>query len=152
MMNYYIYEIELYKILIASDENIITCVKCIETFDGVKKASALTDKAAKQLDEYFTGKRRIFDLPLNPQGTEFQKAVWNALLTVPYGETASYKQIAERIGNPKACRAVGIANNKNPIWIIIPCHRIIGAGGQLVGYGGGLEMKEKLLKLEKSLL
>ena len=110
--------------------------------------SKLTDKAAKQLEEYLLGKRREFDLKLCLKGTVFQQSVWNALKTIPYGETRSYKQIAEQIGNPKAVRAVGMANNKNPIWIIIPCHRVIGSSGSLVGYGGGLNIKEKLLLLE----
>ena len=94
------------------------------------------------------GKRKSFDLPLKPEGTEFQKKVWNALLDIPYGETRSYKDIAVAIGNPKACRAVGMANNRNPISIIIPCHRVIGANGSLVGYGGGLPIKIELLNLE----
>lgn len=104
--------------------------------------------AAEQLRDYLAGNRQLFDLPLEPQGTEFQKSVWNALLAIPYGEIRSYKQMAQAIDNPKACRAVGMANNKNPILIVIPCHRVIGSDGSLVGYGGGLELKEKLLKLE----
>ena len=98
------------------------------------------------------GKRIRFDLPLNPRGTEFQQQVWKAMCDIPYGETRSYKQIAETIGNPKAVRAVGMANNRNPLLIVIPCHRVIGANGKLVGYGAGIAMKEYLLKLEKSLL
>jgi len=112
------------------------------------KPSALSELAASQLTEYFSGKRKDFDLPLEPQGTEFRKKVWSALTEIPYGETRSYKDIAERIGNPKACRAVGGANNKNPISIIIPCHRVVGADGSLVGYGGGLDKKTMLLDLE----
>lgn len=105
-----------------------------------------------QLTEYFGGQRQDFNLPLNPSGTEFQQKVWKALCTIPYGETCSYQDIAGKIGNPKACRAVGGANNKNPIIIIIPCHRVIGADGSLVGYGGGLSVKEYLLDLEKCCL
>ncbi|MNO36687.1 Epoxyqueuosine reductase [compost metagenome] len=101
-----------------------------------------------QLEEYFAGKRQQFDLKLDLQGSEFQRKVWNALLTVPYAKTASYKDIAESIGQPKAVRAVGGANNKNPVPIVVPCHRIIGSNGALVGYGGGLSIKEKLLSLE----
>ena len=112
------------------------------------KETALIKEAAKQLDEYFRGQRRLFSVKLNPQGTPFQQSVWKALLEIPYGETRSYKQIAERIGNPSASRAVGMANNKNPIFIIIPCHRVIGSTGKLVGYGGGIDVKEKLLNLE----
>ena len=115
---------------------------------GRGKPSALSELAASQLTEYFSGKRKDFDLPLEPQGTEFRKKVWSALTEIPYGETRSYKDIAERIGNPKACRAVGGANNKNPISIIIPCHRVVGADGSLVGYGGGLDKKTMLLDLE----
>jgi O-6-methylguanine DNA methyltransferase len=104
------------------------------------------------LSEYLIGERKSFDLPLNPRGTVFQQQVWKALCDIPYGETRSYKQIAEAIGNPKAVRAVGMANNRNPLLIVIPCHRVIGANGKLVGYGAGIEKKEFLLKLEKSLL
>ena len=103
-----------------------------------------------QLEEYFRGKRKTFDLPLAPKGTEFQQKVWLALREIPYGEVRSYKDIAEKVGNPKAARAVGMANNRNPIAIIIPCHRVVGANGKLVGYAGGMEQKEKLLQLEKN--
>lgn len=115
--------------------------------DG-RRTDVLTDCAAKQLEEYFSGKRQVFDIPISPGGTAFQCSVWSALLRIPYGETRSYKQIAQDIGNSNACRAVGMANNRNPIWIIIPCHRVIGADGSLTGYGGGLEMKERLLRIE----
>ncbi len=104
----------------------------------------------KQLNEYFAGQRQVFDLPLDFEGTEFQQKVWQALLTIPFGETRSYKQIAEQIGNVKAVRAVGAANGKNPISIIAPCHRVVGANGKLVGFAGGLENKDVLLKLEHS--
>ena len=106
------------------------------------------EEAAGQLAEYFAGSRRSFALSLAPAGTPFQQAVWRELMTIPYGETASYGQIAARIRNPRACRAVGMANNRNPISILIPCHRVVGKGGALVGYGGGLPIKEYLLKLE----
>jgi methylated-DNA-[protein]-cysteine S-methyltransferase len=105
-------------------------------------------RAAAQLREYFAGTRRSFDLELDFSGTEFQKQVWAALLTIPFGETRSYSQIAEQIGNPTAVRAVGAANGKNPISIIAPCHRVIGATGKLTGFAGGLEAKELLLTLE----
>lgn len=111
----------------------------------------LIKAAFKQLDEYLKGERQEFDLPLAPEGTSFQQEVWQALQAIPYGETRTYKEIAAQIGNPKACRAVGRANNQNPVSIIIPCHRVIGAKGDLVGYGGGLQIKEKLLNLEKSI-
>lgn len=110
--------------------------------------SGLLSEAAGQLREYFEGKRQVFDLPLSVQGTEFQKTVWKALLEIPYGETRSYGQIASAIGNPKASRAVGMANNRNPLAILIPCHRVVGANGKLVGYGGGLDKKTFLLELE----
>ena len=111
--------------------------------------SALLAKVAMQLDEYFRGARKNFDLPLNPAGTEFQRKVWDALLAIPYGETRTYREIAEAAGCPKGFRAVGMANNKNPIAIIIPCHRVIGSNGKLVGYAGGLGRKEALLALER---
>ena len=103
----------------------------------------------KQLTEYFAGKRQQFDLPLDFAGTEFQKKVWQALLNIPFGETRSYREIAEQVGNIKAVRAVGAANGKNPISIIAPCHRVVGANGKLVGFAGGLENKDILLELEK---
>lgn len=102
-----------------------------------------------QLDEFFGGKRKEFDLPLAPAGTDFQKKVWDALREIPYGETRSYKEIAIQVDNPKGFRAVGMANNKNPIAIIIPCHRVVGANGKMVGYAGGVDHKACLLELEK---
>jgi methylated-DNA-[protein]-cysteine S-methyltransferase len=105
---------------------------------------------ARQLEEYFRGKRRAFEIPMSPQGTDFQMSVWQELLKIPYGETATYGDIAKRIGNPKAVRAVGLANGRNPLPIVIPCHRVIGANGQLTGFGGGLENKALLLKIEES--
>lgn len=111
--------------------------------------TALLQEASNQLTEYFQGKRKEFTLPLSPQGTEFQKRVWKALCTIPYGETRSYGEIAAQIGQPKAARAVGGANNKNPIMIFIPCHRVIGADGSLTGFGGGIEAKKYLLDLER---
>ncbi|NNH35488.1 methylated-DNA--[protein]-cysteine S-methyltransferase [Acinetobacter sp. NIPH 2377] len=103
----------------------------------------------KQLTEYFAGKRQQFDLPLDFAGTEFQQKVWQALLSIPFGETRSYRDIAEQIGNVKAVRAVGAANGKNPISIIAPCHRVVGTNGKLVGFAGGLDNKDILLRLEK---
>jgi len=105
-------------------------------------------RTKQQLDEYFAGKRRDFDLPLAPAGSSFQVSVWDALCTIPYGETRSYGEIAAQLDKPKAARAVGGANNRNPIAIVIPCHRVIGANGAMVGYRGGLDIKEHLLKLE----
>lgn len=112
----------------------------------IAKTPLLTE-TRNQLDKYFAGIIKEFDLPINLKGTKFQRRVWDALKTVPYGETRTYKDIAQQIGNPKAARAIGLANNRNPISIIIPCHRIVGQKG-LVGYGGGLEAKRFLLELE----
>jgi len=115
----------------------------------IKAETPLIQKAAAQIKEYFEGKRTQFKLPLVMHGTEFQMAVWQALQKIPYGETRSYKEIAASIGRPKAVRAVGMANNRNPISIIVPCHRVIGHDGKLVGYGGGLPLKQHLLELER---
>ncbi|HEX5458475.1 MAG TPA: methylated-DNA--[protein]-cysteine S-methyltransferase [Steroidobacteraceae bacterium] len=104
--------------------------------------------AIAQLDEYFAGKRRRFDLPLAPRGTEFQRRVWRTLTEIPYGQTVSYGELARRIAKPSASRAVGLANGANPLPIIVPCHRVIGADGSLTGFGGGLPIKRKLLALE----
>lgn len=118
------------------------------TTPHVMEKTPLLDQAERQLMEYFQGERTDFELPLIPKGTAFQKMVWQALQEIPYGATVSYGEIAKKIGNPKGARAVGMANNKNPISIIIPCHRVVGADGKLVGYGGGLEKKILLLELE----
>lgn len=107
------------------------------------------DEAARQLDEYFAGRRTDFDLPLRPSGTPFQRQVWAALREIPYAWTISYGELARRIGQPHASRAVGLANGRNPISVIVPCHRVIGANGALTGYGGGLERKRHLLALEE---
>ena len=109
-------------------------------------------EAKKQLIEYIEGKRQEFDLPLHPVGTAFRQKVWKELQKIPYGEVRTYQQIAIAIGNPKACRAVGMANNKNPIPIIIPCHRVIGSNNKLVGYALGLDMKKYLLDLERKVV
>lgn len=105
-------------------------------------------RAVSELREYFDGTRRQFSLPLELAGTEFQVRVWKVLESIPYGETRSYAQIAQALGQPRAVRAVGAANSRNPVPIVVPCHRVIGAGGQLVGYGGGLQAKKMLLELE----
>jgi len=110
-----------------------------EPFAGVRE----------QLAEYFAGRRTVFDVPLAPVGTPFQQKVWRALLEIPYGRTVSYGQLAARIGSPSASRAVGLANGRNPISIIVPCHRVVGSSGDLTGYGGGLERKKWLLALER---
>ncbi|MFB9834840.1 methylated-DNA--[protein]-cysteine S-methyltransferase [Actinoallomurus acaciae] len=107
-------------------------------------------EAARQLEEYFAGRRTRFDLPLAPVGTPFQRQVWEALRAIPYGRTVSYGQLADRLGRPAAARAVGLANGHNPIGIIVPCHRVVGANGDLTGYGGGLDRKRHLLDFERS--
>lgn len=113
------------------------------------ESTILIDEAFKQLDEYFKGSRKVFNLKIKFKGTEFQKRVWDELYKIPYGETRCYQDIAILIGNYKASRAVGMANNKNPIPIIVPCHRVLGKNGSLVGYAMGLEMKQMLLDLEQ---
>lgn len=113
-----------------------------------EKETPVLAKTRRQLEEYFAGKRTEFDIPLKPNGTEFQHNVWTALCKIPFGETRTYSQQALLLKNPKAVRAVGAANGKNPIWIIVPCHRVIGASGDLTGYAGGIEVKKYLLALE----
>ena len=114
-------------------------------------SSDVLDAAEAQLREYFAGQRRTFDLPLSPQGTDFQRTVWQELARIPYGATISYAQLAQRVGNASAMRAVGAANGRNPLPIVLPCHRVIGADGSLTGFGGGLPTKEFLLRLEGAL-
>lgn len=116
--------------------------------DAALQDTPLLLEAKRQLEEYFAGLRAGFSLPLNPQGTAFQKKVWQQLEAIPYGQTRTYGQIAAAVGQPTASRAVGGANHNNPIAIVIPCHRVIGANGKLTGYAGGLDIKEKLLRLE----
>ena len=143
--------------LVASDAGLAAILWENDREDRVK-LGAMTEQpdhpvlveAVRQLSEYFAGTRRQFDLPLDFRGTDFQKSVWAALLTIPTGETRSYAEIAAQIGRPSACRAVGAANGKNPISIIAPCHRVIGSDGSLTGFAGGLEGKKYLLELEQS--
>lgn len=116
---------------------------------GWQEDEAPLRPAMQQLDEYFAGERRDFDLPLQPEGTPFQQSVWRALCDIPYARTESYGGLAKRIGRPRAMRAVGAANGLNPLPIVIPCHRVIGANGSLTGYGGGLPIKQQLLALER---
>ena len=132
---------------IAEEEGAITQVLIGEGEETGERTELLCE-AERQLGEYFQGKRREFELPVHPKGTPFQKAVWEALMEIPYGQTRSYGEIARAVGREKACRAVGMANHNNPILIIIPCHRVIGANGSLTGYGGGLDNKRFLLHLE----
>lgn len=139
--------------LIASDEALVGLLM-EQHGSPLPRAEArrtpLLARASAQLDEYFAGRREAFDLPLAPEGTAFQRAVWAVLRTIPFGVTWSYAQVARRLGRPKAVRAVGAANGRNPIGIVIPCHRVIGADGSLTGYGGGLPRKRWLLAHEKA--
>ena len=147
------YDTVIGKIIIEESEEKISRIEIVngtEKFDGKEEETELINKTYKELDEYFRGKRKTFDIPLKIEGTEFQKKVWNELLEIPYGETRSYLDIAKRVGNPKASRAVGMANHNNKTIIIIPCHRVIGSNKKLIGYAGGLDVKEKLLKLEQN--
>ena len=150
MSNLFFYETDLGIIGISANNNAITAVFYSKSkINDHLKETPLIRECFNQLKEYFQGTRREFTIPIEAEGSEFQKKVWKALLDIPYGQTRTYKEIAIAIGNEKACRAVGMANNRNPISIIIPCHRVIGANGKLVGYGGGLDIKEKLLNIEK---
>ncbi len=149
MIYYYKYNSIIGDIFISADDEALLSVGFKPIENNNNKQNIIIKKTIKQLDEYFSGKREIFNLPMNPSGTEFQKRVWDELQKIPYGQTRSYKDIAIAIGNPKAYRAVGNANNKNPIGIIIPCHRVIGANKKLTGYAGGIDKKEKLLNMEK---
>lgn len=118
---------------------------------AVEKKTPVLERTESQLHEYFAGKRKSFDLPLKLAGTPFERAVWRELAAIPYGKTVTYGEVAKAIGNPKACRAVGMANHRNRLPIVIPCHRVIGSGGKLTGYAGGLPVKEYLLNLEREI-
>ncbi len=145
------YEAPVGKIKITANNKAVTSIHFVGKGEKAKseKPNAITRRCKKQLQEYFAGKRKKFELPLELEGTEFQKKVWKALMKIPYGKTASYGEIAGKINNKKAVRAVGGANNKNKIAIVIPCHRVIGADGSLTGYAGGLNIKQWLLNHEK---
>ena len=156
MKNYFIYHSVIGDLRIESNGKEITKISFsndsftdLNTHNKIFKKDTAIDLACIELDEYFKGKRKNFSFPMLPEGTEFQNKVWKALIEIPYGEKRTYKDIAITIGNPKACRAVGLANNKNPLPIVVPCHRVIGSNGKLVGYAGGLDIKEKLLEIEK---
>lgn len=130
------------------ENDVVLGLKVVESCSEISLRNGYFAEVTKQLDEYFAGKRTRFDLNISPKGTEFQKKVWAELLKIPYGETKSYQKIAENIGNPNAQRAVGSACNKNPILLIIPCHRVVSKTGKLTGFACGIERKEQLLKLE----
>lgn len=160
MQKVYIYkDLPVGEILIGEKNGKINCVKYYtknKSYIEFEKPydyeeTLLIKKTKGQLEEYFNSTRKKFEIDLLLEGTDFQKKVWDELKKIPYGETRSYKQIGENIGNPKGARAVGNANNKNPISIIIPCHRVIGKSGKMIGYGGGISKKELLLKLESNI-
>ena len=134
---------------IQGSENFLTSIYFVDTKNKDELDNAVTKEAARQLKAYFGKKLEQFDLPLDARGTPFQKAVWQQLQTIPYGRTCSYGDIAVKLSKPKAVRAVGAANGKNPLSIVVPCHRVIGANGTLTGYAGGLDRKKFLLSLEE---
>lgn len=152
MNRYAVYPFPFDQLKIGYQDDAVTLL--IRTSEPVRNEgrTVLTDVVFRQVTEYLNGQRREFDFPYLLQGTEFQRKVWRALCAIPYGETRTYGEIAAAVGNPKACRAVGMASRKNPILIAIPCHRVIGANGKLVGYGSGLDMKEALLQLENTFI
>ncbi|MFW1677006.1 methylated-DNA--[protein]-cysteine S-methyltransferase [Pontibacter sp. JAM-7] len=138
-------------LLIKANDDAVTSIHFMRDGETVPElvSNPVTDLCIQQLSEYFGGQRNRFTLPLRPQGTPFQQQVWQALQDIPYGLTCSYGDLARKIGNPRAARAIGMANNRNPIPILIPCHRVIGSKGQLTGYSGGLSQKNYLLSLEQ---
>jgi methylated-DNA-[protein]-cysteine S-methyltransferase len=140
------------ELIVESEEDKIITANFLKDSKREENPTAIIEQCITELDEYFYKGRKFFTVDLNPPGTDFQKKVWNELLTIPYGKTISYEALAIRIGNIKSIRAVGLANGQNPIAIIIPCHRVIGKGGELVGYGGGLDNKEWLLHHEGAIL
>lgn len=144
------YQTKIGRIKIAQEGDAIVEINVTDSEKESERETPLIKKTIKELKEYLEGKRKIFDIPIDTQGTEFQEKVWNALLEIPYGETKSYEDIAKMVGCPKGARAVGMANYNNKIIIIIPCHRVIGKNGKLVGYAGGLPVKEKLLQIESN--
>lgn len=149
MLKGYQYKMKI-DIYIIEKNSQIYAITTDNKYEYIQKETTLIKEAAKQLNEYFKGKRKVFDLPLDLSGTAFQTKVWQELLKIPYGKTVSYKDISIAINNPKAYRAVGMANNKNRIMIVVPCHRVIGSNKKLIGYAGGLKLKEYLLDLEKN--
>jgi methylated-DNA-[protein]-cysteine S-methyltransferase len=144
------YQFENISLYLVATETHLINIQFTQPQKALLQTTELLSMATIQLDEYFQGKRTTFSLPFKLTGTLFQLAVWKELQNIPYGKTTSYKEIAQKINKPKAYRAVGMANNKNPLPIIIPCHRVIGSNGKLIGYAGGLKLKNYLLELEKS--
>ena len=148
MIFQYSYETKLGSVTFVEEDGTLLAISTHRTFTATVMETPFIKEAYRQFSEYLTGERKSFDLPFKLTGTDFQNRVWRALCEIPYGETRSYKQIAEAIGNPKAVRAVGMANNRNPLLVLVPCHRVIGCNGQLVGYAAGLDKKQFLLHLE----
>lgn len=144
------YQFENISLYLVATETHLINIQFTQPQKALLQTTELLSMATIQLDEYFQGKRTTFSLPFKLTGTPFQLAVWKELQNIPYGQTTSYKEIAQKINKPKSYRAVGMANNKNPLPIIIPCHRVIGSNGKLIGYAGGLKLKNYLLELEKS--
>lgn len=133
---------------LVGDQNGLASITVLDSEKEVEIIPEILADAVHQVNEYFEGKRTQFDLPLNPEGTDFQKRVWDALLQIPYGKTLSYLELSKQLGDVKAIRAVASANGKNPLWIVVPCHRVIGSNGDLTGYAGGLHRKKWLLEHE----
>lgn len=151
MKSMFFFNTAIGKIAIAEDGRAITSLclpQDMPPAGAIVQKTGLLVEAEQQLHSYLSGRRRAFDLPLDPQGSEFMRAVWRSLQSIPYGQTRSYRDVAESLNNPRACRAVGAACRKNPIPVFIPCHRVISQDGNLTGYRGGLSVKEHLLKLE----
>ena len=147
-MDYVVIQSPLGPLTLAAAETALTGIAFGRWMAGQENRTPVLAQAVRELEEYFAGERQEFTVPLAPEGTEFQKSVWAELQKIPYGETASYKDIAVRLGKPGAAIAVGQANSRNPIPIIIPCHRVIGTSGKLVGYTGGMHIKKTLLTIE----
>ncbi len=144
-----VYEFPFGLLRIGYDDDFVVFLKKVSETDSYGQKTEFTDQVYTQVMEYLNGTRTAFDFAYKLEGTEFQRKVWGQLLCIPYGETRTYKEIATAIGNPKASRAVGLANNKNPVTLVVPCHRVIGTSGKLVGYAGGVDMKSALLALEE---
>lgn len=147
-MKYKVFSTPAGWIKLIEDQGFLVKLELLNDREEGGQESILLEETEKQLSAYFRGERKSFDLPLKFHGTDFQEKVWKVLQTIPYGQTRSYKQVAEAIGNEKASRAVGGANNKNPLPILVPCHRVVGSNGAMVGYGLGLPVKKQLLALE----
>jgi len=150
MLNAAVMDSPIGLLTLVEEDGALTEVRFGERLEGIALCDTpLLKQAVRELNEYFSGQRKIFTVPLKPKGTPFQQRCWAALLQIPYGETRTYGQQAAMIGNPKACRAVGMGNHRNPLPVFIPCHRVVGSNGKLTGYAGGLDIKETLLYIER---